>query len=156
MEQIKSVVQRMSRLPDSLQTNLELSNEISIYKGELTGQCLTNCVIVIKKAFPSLPIGFYDVFTDRLRDNGFTDDRLMDAVNYVIDTCIYPTPTIANFIGFDRKYKIFTYEDMIHKGEEFGPEIWKSYKQVKLPGREKPVWVHVDDMKIARLTEYTP
>lgn len=148
----------MKQLPNLLQEKSELvrSDELSIYKGELTPQCLVNSVAIIKKAFPTLPLGFYDVFTDRIKANNFTDDRLKDAVAHVIDTCPYPTPTIANFISFDRKIKINSYEEMVRKLIEFGPQIWMNYKLVKLPEREKPVWVHVDDMKIAKLTEYIP
>jgi len=75
---------------------LELQNKI-------TKQCLTNGIVVIKKAFPSLPLSFYDIFIERLKANGFTDDRFKEAVNHVIDTCKYPTPTIGNFISFKKR-----------------------------------------------------
>ena len=87
------------------------------------------------------------MFIDRIRANGFSDQRLIDAVNHVIDNCPYPTPSIAQFISFDKKYKIVTYEQMIKKAEEFGTEIWKSYKKLMLPDRSKPVWVHIDEAK---------
>lgn len=146
-------MQQIAKLQDFLPINSELSNEISIYKGELTGPCLVNCVVTIKKAFPSLPIDFYDVFTDRLKANGFTDERLRDAVNYVVDTCIYPTPTIANFISFDRRFKVFNYEEMLSKLNEYGsdPKFWDSYKRINLPDREKPVWIHINDAKKYKL-----
>lgn len=132
----------MSKSQNSLQTNSELKNEISIYKGELTKQCLIDNIVIIKKAFPSLPIGFYDVFTDRLKANGFNDDRLRDAVNYVIDTCLYPIPTIANFIRFDKGYKIYTYEEMLNLSEK-DPDIWKQYKSFKPEGERKAVFIPI-------------
>jgi hypothetical protein len=135
--------------------NLELSqNEISIYKGDLTDKILVESVVKVKKAFPSLPVDFYDIFTDRIRDNGFNDSRLKDAVNFVIDNCIYPTPTIAQFIGFDKRIKLHSYTDYLKLVHQYGGEINNSYKPVKFPDREKLVWVHVDDMKIAKLSEY--
>ena len=70
---------------------------------QLTAIVLSRSVDKIKKAFPSLPIGFYDVFCDRLKHYEFTDDRLLKSVNYVIDNCLYPTPTIANFIIADKE-----------------------------------------------------
>jgi len=92
-----------------LQENLELilQKGISIYKGKLTQQSVLKNIAIIKKAFPLLPLDFYDVFIDRIKANGFTDERLTDAVNHVIDTCPYPTPTIANFISFDKKISCF-------------------------------------------------
>ena len=145
-------------MPSTLQTlrpvNSEYSNEISIYKGQLTNRCIVENIVLIKKAFPALPLDFYDVFMDMVRETNFTDARLCDAIKHVICTCPYPAPTIANFIGFDKRIKLNSHEEMIKKATDFGPEIWKTYKAVKFPEREKVVWVHVDDMKIAKLTEY--
>lgn len=135
---------------------LRHENELSVYKGDLTLKTIALSVAKIKKSFPSLPEGFYEIFAERLKANSFTDDRLKDAVAHVIDICPYPTPTIANFISFDKKIKLNNYEEMIKKVSEFGQEIWKSYKPVKFPEREKIVWVHIDDMKIAKLTEFIP
>jgi hypothetical protein len=103
--------------------------------------------VKIKKAFPSLPEGFYEVFSNRLKENGFNDDRLRDAVNHVIDTCPYPTPTIANFISFDQKIEINTYEAMLKKCNELGGNFWSNYTPIKFPDREKPVWIRNDDVK---------
>jgi hypothetical protein len=129
--------------------NLALTplNEISVYSGPLTTESIIKEEAKIKKAFPSLPIDFFDVFTDRIRENGFTDTRLKDAVNFVIDNCVYPTPTIAQFISYDKKFKCWSYEEMMKKWDEFGPELANSYKPIQFPDREKPVWVHVDDIK---------
>ena len=126
---------------------MPLTNEISIYKGELHPECIFENVGRIKKSFPTLPIDFFDVFDDRLKANGFTDERLNDAVAHVIDTCIYPTPTIAQFISFDKTIKLYSYEDMVKKTEEFGPEIWNTYISIQFPDRVKKAWVHVDDIK---------
>ena len=80
---------------------------ISCYRGPLTSLAIVNYIALIKKAFPALPLGFYDVLTDRLTEHGFCDDRFRDAVIHVIDTCPYPTPTIANFISYDKKIPCF-------------------------------------------------
>jgi hypothetical protein len=82
-------------------------NTVSIYKGNLTDKGIIEGVAVIKKAFPALPLDFYDVLIDRLRVNEFSDNRFRDAVVYVIDVCVYPTPTIANFISYDKRIPKF-------------------------------------------------
>ena len=56
----------------------------------------------IRDAFPNLPPGFFNILQDRLKDNKFCDERLKDAVNYVIDNCSYPNPQIADFIRYDK------------------------------------------------------
>jgi hypothetical protein len=138
--------------PESLQVLLQRNSgsgsEVSIYSGPLTDSCLVKSVAVIKKSFPSLPISFYDILIDRIQANHFSNTRLIDAVNHVIDNCHYPTPTIADFISFDQKYKVFSYDEMLKKLDEMGGDrkIWDLYKSVKLPGLPKPVWVHVNDI----------
>lgn len=72
--------------------------------------------------FPALPIEFYGVFIDRIKEKGFCNERLIDAVNHVIDNCQYPTPTAANFLSFDKKSKIYTYQEilsLVDKGDSF-------------------------------------
>lgn len=72
----------------------------------------------IKIAFPSLPIEFYDLFSTRIKEKGFSDKRLIDSVNNVIDTCIYPFPTIAQFLSYDQKIETFTYKQMLRKNDQ--------------------------------------
>src|SRR6056297_3560852 len=83
------------------------SYEISVYNDELTKEFAAKMTEKIVKTFPKLSSQFFDIFYDRIRDNGFTDKRLKDAVNYVIDNCQYPEPTIAQFISFDKTVKLF-------------------------------------------------
>jgi len=120
---------------------------VSVYAGELTTKNWIDNVKRLKKTFPGLTEGFYDVLAERLTDNMFSDQRLTDAVKHVIDTCIYPTPTIAQFISFDRRIELLKYEDMLRKTDEMGEWIWKHYKPIQLPDREMKVWIHVDDIK---------
>ena len=57
----------------------------------------------MSKAFPNLAPGFFDVFLEAADRNGLTDARMMAAIEHVIDTCQYPTPTVANFLIFDQE-----------------------------------------------------
>lgn len=94
---------------------------ISKYSGELTAQALSRSVAKIKASFPQLPPEFYSILIDRVKAVGFCDERLIDSVNYVIDNCIYPTPTIANFLSFDKKKRLYSYKevaDLIDKGDK--------------------------------------
>ena len=131
----------------------EITNDISLYKGDLTGQCWVSNIGMMKKAFPALPPDFYDILALRVKAHGFSDNRLTDAVLHIIDTCPYPTPTIANIVSWDRTFKVFTYEEMLKKANEYGDEIWNSYKALQFKNREKKVWVHVDDIKMYNLTD---
>ena len=47
-----------------------------------------------------------------MRANQFSDQRMIDSIGYVIDNCLYPTPTIANLISYDRRVKLYTYQEV--------------------------------------------
>lgn len=100
----------------SINTLATIQNDkesISLYTGLLTPQCVVAATIKLKNTFPALPTGFYDVLNDRIKELGFTDSRLIDAINHVIDTCVYPTPTIASIVSFDKRIKLYTYDEVL-------------------------------------------
>lgn len=101
----------------SLQTALVKEPEgysITTYNGELTMETATKCIAKVKAAFPALAPDFYKVLIERLQEKGFSDERLTDAVNNVIDNCQYPTPTLANFLSFDRRVKVLDYNQLVN------------------------------------------
>lgn len=102
--------------------------ELSIYSGELTAEGLAKAVGRLSKAFPGLTEGFHDVFADRIKEIGFSNDRLMDAVNHVIDNCQYPQPTIAQFIGFDKRVKMYDYQQIVNMNSDDGEYPRKVFK----------------------------
>ena len=136
-------------MPTSSQSTLPriISNSsISAYSGELKTESVIKAVKDIKSSFPSLPPGFYDIFSERVKANGFSDQRLKDAVSHVIDNCRYPTPTIADFISFDKRIKTYSYREiaeMVHKGED----VMSNYKAIKFKKYPKYVWIHVNDVQ---------
>jgi len=58
----------------------------------------------------------------------------MDAVNNVIDTCQYPTPTLANFLSFDRRAKVYDYDQLVNlvTGQHAS---WESFAKLKMNGK---------------------
>jgi hypothetical protein len=126
-------------------------NEISIYQGELTPIHVLKEIARTKISFPSLPDSFFDILRDRIEDNNFTDQRLTDAVNNVIDNCVYPIPTIANFITFDRRIKLYTYSQYCKLADEGDG---KNYLPVKVGNNTKPVWAHINDINEYKLEKW--
>ena len=142
----------LSKMPsNSFISKKENHIEVSIYvNGEMTSEGIANNVTKMKAAFPALPIPFYAMLIDRLKGNGFTSGRLEDAVNHVIDTCIYPTPTIANFINFDVNVKFYTYEQYSKLVDE-SKNASKFYKACVVKFTEVPLWAHVSDIEKYKL-----
>ncbi len=106
--------------------------ELSIFsKGTLTKPTVAQSIANVKKSFPTLETGFYEVLSQRVTELGFTDERLQAAVKNVIDTCIYPQPTIAQFISYDRNMKLFTYQQMLKMLND-NENVFKSYSSVRI------------------------
>lgn len=127
----------MRELPES---------EISMYHGDLTPRTLIECSVKVQKAFPTLTPGFFEVFSERIKACGFSNNRLRDAVNYVIETCIYPSPTIAQFISFDKRVKVYKYPEIIKMVEDGDPNAFDRYKRIEMEGLPEAVWIHVNDI----------
>ena len=104
------------------------SDTLSVYgEGVFSKDTFIKNIKDLQQAFPQLPVGFYDTLHDRLVENGFTDQRLSDAIGNVIDTCVYPIPTIANIISWDRMIKRYTHNQMCDMAIQFGAGIWDSH-----------------------------
>lgn len=129
---------------------------LSLYNDELTGDNVTLNVVKIQKVFPALSKEFYDIFQERLKDKGFTDQKLNDAVNYVIDNCIYPTPTIANFLKYDKNIKLYSYEQMLKMNNEYAGQAFKYFRPVQIANLEKPMYASKSDIETYNLTEFKP
>lgn len=109
-------------------------SSISVYNDELTNKGLVSGIAKIKGAFPTLPLEFFDIISDRFIEKGFTDERIKDSVNYVIDNCQYPTPAMAQFLSFDKRRKLYTYHEMLQKINDAGGDIFKYYNKEKING----------------------
>mgnify|MGYP006286468695 CR=1 FL=1 len=126
--------------------------EVSIYDGELTQENVVGNVKKIMVAFPQLEKGFYDIFYQRIHENEFSDEKLTAAVNHVIDNCVYPTPTIANFLSYDKRVRLYTYYQVIGMIDEYRKDVFKIYRLVKIKGFDKPFYARVDDIENYGLT----
>ena len=78
---------------------------------------------------------FYGLLADRVKELGFCDARLEASINNVIDECIYPKPTIAQFTKYNKLGRLFTYDEMTKKVHEAnGMNIFKYYNKHKIDG----------------------
>ena len=144
-------IAKREQLTNSLQkysTNISAKkNSVSIYFGGLTPQFATKQIVRLKAAFPNTPPEMYDVLMDRLKANGFTDARLEDAINNLIDNFKYPVPSIAEIIGFDKRVKLYNYKEICDYVNDGGS--WEDFKIVKREGH-KPVWVRENEFELIK------
>ena len=65
----------------------------------------------LQTAFPKMDNAFFNLLAERVLDNGFTTERLKDAVNHVLDNFQYKELNISDIIRFDRRAKLYTYKE---------------------------------------------
>ncbi len=123
---------------------------MSVYSDELTLEGTAKAIKRLHAAFPALTDDFYTTLADRLKDLKIGNERLADSINYVIDNCEYPTPTIAQFIMFDKKIELLTHEQLVNKNNLY-QGIAKYYKAVKIEGITQPMWAHVNNIEQYKL-----
>jgi hypothetical protein len=102
--------------------------KVSVYTGERTKKGIVDATAKIIAAFPGWSKEQSEILKDRFAENGFTDERMMDSINHVIDTFsgYGKIPNIANFIQFDKQYTAYTIQQKnsivqkgIHTHEDF-------------------------------------
>jgi len=134
------LVRNLQQLLPNILQNDDGSMHISIYgKGELSPKIYINNIKKISAAFPSIQKEFYDLLTQLVKENQFTDKRFSKAVDFVIKNYKYPHPSIADFISYDKGYKLYTYANILKMNDTLGSSIWHDYKPVEIDGISKKV-----------------
>jgi len=93
---------------------MQQADGISIYTGApATPMEIASETAKIAVSFPSLDKRFFTILAERLIRNNYTIDRLKDAVAYLIDNFHYQKPSIADIISFDKKVKLYSYNEVL-------------------------------------------
>lgn len=113
------ISQRESPEPISRNPNGECS--VSLYTGDLAEpREIAVSISRLMTAFPKMGDPFFNLLAERVRANKFTTKRLNDAINHLIDNFNYKELNIADIIKFDKRAKLYSYNDvckMVSKGE---------------------------------------
>lgn len=106
------------------------SNEVSLYQDTLSDMGIAKSMRKLQSAFPKQSKEFFNVLAERLIANGFTDERLTDAVNNVIDNFQYRELNISDIVRYDKKMRLYTYSEacrlVTEKGYEFGKNLQRT------------------------------
>ena len=137
----------------SLTNPLVFEKSMSVYKGDLNLKTVLEQNKNIAQAFPQLPAGFYEIFAERLREKKFTDQRLIDAVSHVIDTCPYPIPTVASFLSYDRCIDLLHHSDLLDMLTD-DRHVFDRYEPVRIPGLEKARYARKEHIIKYRLEKW--
>lgn len=84
---------------------------MTIYDDSLSERGLVENIKKLQVVFARQPKEFFNVLTERIIANGFTDKRLTDAVNHVIDNFEYKELNVSDIIKFDKKVKLYNHSE---------------------------------------------
>lgn len=85
---------------------------LSLYKaGKLSPEIIVQSQLRLHAVFPRMGEDFFNLLTERLIENNFSDQKLTDATNHLIDNFQYKELNIADILRFDRAKKIYTYSE---------------------------------------------
>jgi hypothetical protein len=93
-------------------------------------------------AFPKMESGFWSILAERIVANNFTQERIKQSVEYVLDNFQYKELNIADVIKFDKRVKLYT-------GNEFMNAQSKGIPPSEFEKREmegKIYWVLKEDL----------
>lgn len=115
----------------------ERTTEISIFTGTVASESeIKSEVKKLIATFPEVKTDFIIVLVERLIDKNFTKERVKEAINHVIDTNPYQRPSIADIISFDRKIKVYTYQDIVSKCYH-GYSAFDHFEKIEIEGRKR-------------------
>lgn len=108
---------------------------ISRYQGTLSTNILATQIKKLQAAFPKQSLDFFNVLVERIKANGFSDERLTDAVNNVIDNFQYKELNIADIIKWDKREKLITYQQLVSLVTS-GKEKMEDWEIVTINGKK--------------------
>lgn len=95
-----------------ISTNREGERSISLYTDEEASLSdIAVSMYRLRTAFPNMENGFFNILAERVAANRFTSKRLADAVNHLIDNFGYKNILVSDLIRFDKKVRLYTYEE---------------------------------------------
>lgn len=122
--------QEVSRreLPVRITKDINGTSEISLYSGPLEPNVVLQSMNRLASAFPKMKdnVDFFNLLSERVVANGFSNERLKDAINHILDNFQYKELVISDIIKFDRKVKLYTYSEvvsMVTKGLATWPDF---------------------------------
>lgn len=125
-------------MQSSMQSTIQKGlSEISLYPGEIATRAETaKETKKLLAVFPDVSPDFIIVLADRLIENKFTEDRVKDAINHVIDTCPYRRPAMSDIISFDKKMRLFTFEEIKTKCRpDF--KAFEHFEKIEIDGKKR-------------------
>ena len=125
-------LQKASPAPITKSSNGEMA--VSLYRdAEPSPAEVAVSMKRLQVAFPKMEPAFFNLLAERIMGNGFTAERLKDAVNHVLDNFQYKELNISDIIRFDRRAKLYTYSEVCQLVTS-GKAVWEDFEKREING----------------------
>ena len=130
--------------------NLKNETHLSIYQDEpLTRKVAGEQFARLKKVYGNkLPDGFMDELSDSLRRHKFTNKRLIESVDNLIDTNEFPS--VDKILSAGSKLRLFGREEFLRETKGFSDDYKKYYKAVNID--DQLYYVHKRQLEYSGVT----
>ena len=125
---------------------------LTVYQDNLTDVEIVKQLKKVRDAFPSLQPEFFVLLQQQIIENKFTDKKLIDSVNNLIKTCVYPVPTIANILNFDKTVKLYEYKEILDINN-LTKTAFTDYQKVDI-GNNEFKYAKIEDIKTYNLPKF--
>ncbi len=125
-----------------LKTQPDGTKALSLYSDMLTDVGIAKGIKKLQVSFPKQSAEFFNVLAERLIANGFTDKRLSDAVNNIVDNFQYKELNISDVIKFDKKIRLYDHNEYANEATKIGGENFKIFKKIN----GKNYWAKISDI----------
>jgi hypothetical protein len=83
--------------------------ELSLYDDrQALPETVAKASLYLQRAFPKMEEDFFNILSERILANKFTEERLRDAVRHVVDNFHYKELNVADIVSYDRRVKLYT------------------------------------------------
>lgn len=86
---------------------------ISLYSDNIVSdQTIITGIAKLKVAFPKMSDDFFNLLVEMIIEEQMTEKQLIDSVKHVLKNFQYKELTIANILSYDKKVKLYTYNEV--------------------------------------------
>jgi hypothetical protein len=130
----------------SLQRSTALSTtctEISLYNDQpAETDHIKNECRRLQLVFPVIKAEFILIMAERIKARKMTGKQLTDAIDNLIDNFKYQHPTVADVVSWDRRIKLYSYDEAVNHANKIGGYLSEIFDKTNVNGQIR--WILKD------------
>jgi len=123
---------------------------LSVYDDELIDERdVVKNIMRIRKSFPDLHDGFYEIISEMVFKLRFTKKQLEDAAdNLIINFRYGREPNPAEILSWDKKIRLYSWNEIADICDKENSSVWDKFQKVKISGYDKIFYVKKNKLNL--------